>query len=192
VGTKDDIYEAALEVFAAKGYSAASLDMIAAKVGIKKPSLYNHYKNKEAILEVIYARLAQAVRPREASGLPAWESAELAFEEIIRGYISLWERPEMERAWTIVSEEQYVDPRAAAIILGMTESYLAKTLALFEALRESGLLVFEGEARGRAEDFAYALRAMHLEYGLRRLHGLDTKDIVARMLALAPRTAARR
>ena len=50
---KREIIEKALERFAERGYDAVSVGEIAAAVGIKAPSLYNHYKNKQAIFEAI-------------------------------------------------------------------------------------------------------------------------------------------
>lgn len=51
--TKREIIEKALELFAERGYDAVSVGEIAAAVGIKAPSLYNHYNNKQAIFEAI-------------------------------------------------------------------------------------------------------------------------------------------
>ena len=51
--TKREIIEKALELFAERGYDAVSVGEIAAAVGIKAPSLYNHYKSKQAIFEAI-------------------------------------------------------------------------------------------------------------------------------------------
>lgn len=51
--TKREIIEKALELFAERGYDAVSVGEIAAAVGIKAPSLYNHYKNKQSIFEAI-------------------------------------------------------------------------------------------------------------------------------------------
>ena len=51
--TKREIIEKALELFSERGYDAVSVGEIAAAVGIKAPSLYNHYKSKEAIFDAI-------------------------------------------------------------------------------------------------------------------------------------------
>lgn len=47
--TKEKIRLESTELFASLGYEGTSMAKIAEKVGIKKPSLYAHYKNKEAL-----------------------------------------------------------------------------------------------------------------------------------------------
>ena len=56
-GTADRILDAAENLFAEKGYSATSLGDVADRVGIRSPSLYNHFKNKEALYEAVLERL---------------------------------------------------------------------------------------------------------------------------------------
>lgn len=51
--TKNKIIEAALSLFAARGYDAVSVSEIAAAVGIRAPSLYNHFESKKAIFYAI-------------------------------------------------------------------------------------------------------------------------------------------
>ena len=45
--TKELILDAALKLFAKKGYEAVSVAEIADAVGVKAPSLYKHYKSKQ-------------------------------------------------------------------------------------------------------------------------------------------------
>ncbi len=51
--TRDRILDEALTLFADNGYDGTSVEEIADKVGIKAPSLYNHFKGKEDILNAL-------------------------------------------------------------------------------------------------------------------------------------------
>ena len=51
--TKDRILEAALTLFAERGYDGIGIDGIAESVGIKGPSVYKHFKGKEDILNAL-------------------------------------------------------------------------------------------------------------------------------------------
>lgn len=51
--TKQKILEKALELFSTQGYDSVSVGEIAKAVGIKAPSLYNHFPSKQAIFDAI-------------------------------------------------------------------------------------------------------------------------------------------
>lgn len=51
--TKQRILDKALELFSAHGYDSVSVGEIAKAVGIKAPSLYNHFPGKQAIFDAI-------------------------------------------------------------------------------------------------------------------------------------------
>lgn len=51
--TKKIILDKALELFSTQGYDAVSVGQIAKAVGIKAPSLYNHFSSKQAIFDAI-------------------------------------------------------------------------------------------------------------------------------------------
>ena len=56
--TKQRILEKSLELFSTKGYDAVSVGEIAKAVGIKAPSLYNHFPSKQAIFDAILEDLS--------------------------------------------------------------------------------------------------------------------------------------
>ncbi len=51
--TRDEILEAALDLFSVNGYEATSISQIADVVGIRKASLYSHFANKQEILDTV-------------------------------------------------------------------------------------------------------------------------------------------
>jgi TetR/AcrR family transcriptional regulator, cholesterol catabolism regulator len=59
VSRREEIVKAAATTFAAKGYLATTLDEIAKEIGVSKPALYYHIKNKEEILREIIGRIME-------------------------------------------------------------------------------------------------------------------------------------
>jgi AcrR family transcriptional regulator len=51
--TKERIFEAAVDLFASRGYDGTSMRQIAGAVGLTESALYRHYPSKEAILDAI-------------------------------------------------------------------------------------------------------------------------------------------
>ena len=54
--TTERILDAAEEVFADKGFDGATLRDVAARVGVRVPSLYNHFDSKEALYAAVLER----------------------------------------------------------------------------------------------------------------------------------------
>jgi AcrR family transcriptional regulator len=50
---RKQIMDAALELFASKGYSNCSISQLAAQAGISKGLMYNYFDSKEALLMAI-------------------------------------------------------------------------------------------------------------------------------------------
>lgn len=57
ITTSEKIKNSALQLFAQKGYYGTSLNEIAEMVGIKKPSLYAHFKNKDDLYKTVIIEL---------------------------------------------------------------------------------------------------------------------------------------
>jgi AcrR family transcriptional regulator len=73
---RDEILDAAGELFTTRGYAGTSTRMIAEAVGIRQASLYHHFKTKDDILEAllqdtVVPPLATARQLRESEGEPA-------------------------------------------------------------------------------------------------------------------------
>ena len=57
---KEEIVRVAAQLFKEKGYTAVTMRDIAAKMGIKAASLYNHITSKQDILDAVIISLAEA------------------------------------------------------------------------------------------------------------------------------------
>lgn len=55
--TAERILDAAEDIFAERGYDGASLGVISDRVGIRGPSLFNHFKNKPELYAAVLERL---------------------------------------------------------------------------------------------------------------------------------------
>jgi len=72
--TAERILDAAENLFAARGYAGTTLRDVASVVGLRTPSLYNHFASKDALYEAVLARgigpvlraLVEAVESRRA------------------------------------------------------------------------------------------------------------------------------
>jgi len=58
--TKEKILKHALKLFSSKGFKATTVRDIAGSIGIKQSALYNHFKNKDEILETLIRDLTSS------------------------------------------------------------------------------------------------------------------------------------
>jgi AcrR family transcriptional regulator len=91
------------EVFAERGYAAASMDDIAERVGVSKPMLYEYFRSKEGLLIACVAQARAELREateRAAAGATTAEEALrsglLAFFVFVR---------DRQRPWSLVRHE---------------------------------------------------------------------------------------
>lgn len=81
---RPDIIEAATRLFAAHGYERATLDEIAAVVGMQKGSLYHHIDSKEQLLMAIHTELFHSLTSRLAKAVETAASDPIAeLEQVI-------------------------------------------------------------------------------------------------------------
>ena len=94
--TRDDILDAAAQVFRAKGFHGASMQDVAAAVNLQKGSLYHHVTSKQeillALLERALSMLTERIGAVSSQKLPADEKLRM----MMRTYLaSLSESPDL-------------------------------------------------------------------------------------------------
>jgi len=165
LSTKERIKEAALSIFARKGYEGATMQEIAEAVGINKASIYNHYKGKEDLFFAVYQDVAaDYVKLMEriigdSKQMKLAERLAYVFEEDILYY---YRNPESQAFWNqitlfapdVLREEFWKDlaqrelffrtQMEALLLQGMEQGIIrkddpAKLMFTFRAMKE-GLL----------------------------------------------------
>ena len=149
--TKQRILNKALELFAAKGYDSVSVGEIAGAVGIKAPSLYNHFPGKQAIFDAIVESTAAQYEAdtgkidihveNAARDVPVFAeiTAEGLFEKVRQIFEYSLHNQRIRRFRRMMTMEQFRSPELAALY---SERYVDRVLAyhagIFRALMTSG------------------------------------------------------
>ena len=81
--TKEKIFDAAIDLFAERGYDHVSVRDIARAVGLTEGAVYKHYSSKDEILESIFAYVEGRIYPQAPEGSMDALAEALSFEEIL-------------------------------------------------------------------------------------------------------------
>lgn len=136
----EEIIAATLELAAENGLKSVSMNMIADKIGIKKPSLYNHFSSKQELVQACYeflrekAKQATAISSIDYGALCKDKTAEEVLKTAVNGYILLTSQQEMRAFYKIIYSERCFEPMAAKILVEETEKMIVATKQLFYAL----------------------------------------------------------
>ena len=145
---KKEIIMATLELAANKGLGNVSMNMIADKVGIKKPSLYNHFASKEELVEVMYQFLREEAKKNANIGaidyttIFADKSALEILKMMVEGYFNMNKQEHMMNFYKVIYSERSLNPMAAKIVAEETDKMIIATKQLFYAMEVHKLLHF--------------------------------------------------
>ena len=121
--TKQEILEAALELFSVQGFEATSIAQIASAVGIRKASLYSHFDHKQAILDALVQEVMEQYEEHSLFARADWEkdagnppqTSEDAVQ-MIQGQIRyILHDPAISRARKMLVIEQFQNPELAKL-----------------------------------------------------------------------------
>lgn len=136
--TREDILEAAVQLFGQVGYRTASLREIASRVGISHPGLLHHFPSKPALLAAVLARRDEvdsaAFQADRAAGVPMGEVFARAVERNAArpGIVELFA--------TLSAEATAPDHPAHAYFRERYDAVLVALRTDFEALATAGRL----------------------------------------------------
>jgi len=87
--TREDILEAAAQVFRQKGFHGASMQDIAKAVNLQKPSLYHHVSSKQEILLALLNRALELLLERISAIANQDIPADKKLQEMVRTYLQI-------------------------------------------------------------------------------------------------------
>jgi AcrR family transcriptional regulator len=109
--TKEKIFDASVDLFSQKGFNAVTVREIAGQAGIREGSIYNHYKNKEAILDAIIdyfkSEFTQSSLSEEESADLMDQGPEVFFEVGAKMFMDRINTTQMEKIYRLVCIETY-------------------------------------------------------------------------------------
>lgn len=152
--TKQKIIEKALELFSVHGYDAVSVGDIAKAVGIKAPSLYNHFQSKQAIFEAIVEETAARYErdtgkidihvQNVAQDIPEFEkiAVEFLIKKVREIFLYSLHDQTVSRFRKMMTIEQFRSPKLAALY---SERYVDRMLAYHAKIFKS--LIVSGEIK---------------------------------------------
>ena len=126
------ILDAALVVFAERGFQNASMDAVAERVGVTKPVVYTHFGSKEGLL---LACLAQARAELLEVTTAAAAAADRPEETLRQGTLAFFRYVENRPAWSLMCAESAVAGEALEGIRAQQTDFVAGLLAAWVAGR---------------------------------------------------------
>lgn len=151
--TRQKILDKALELFSARGYDPVSVGEIAKAVGIKAPSLYNHFPSKQAIFDAIVESTAAQYEAdtdkidihvqNAAQDIPVFTeiTEDALFGKVRQIFEYLLHDPSISRFRRMMTIEQFRSPELAALYSHRyVERLVAYHAAIFRDLIAAGCI----------------------------------------------------
>ena len=129
--TRKRILKEALDLFSTRGYDSVSVGDIAKAVGIKAPSLYNHFSSKRAIFDAIVESTAAQYEAdtdkidvhvqNVSQDIPVFTeiSEDALFEKVRQIFEYSLHNEDISRFRRMMTIEQFRSPELAALYSGM-------------------------------------------------------------------------
>ena len=137
---KEKIIYATLELAAEYGLKSLSMSQIAEKVGIKKPSLYNHFESKEILIKEMY----QLIREKSKENISfnnldyiKNKSANEVLKSAVLNYKKMVTDEKMIKFYKVIYSERPINSEATQIIIEETNKMIEATKMLFKVLQEN-------------------------------------------------------
>ena len=124
--TREEILEAALDLFAVNGYEATSISQLADAVGLRKASLYSHFAGKQDILDTVVETVLKGYADHSIFARADWDDPEFTRDkagmtaedaaELIRGQLRyILHDPHISKGRKLLVIEQFRNAELAEL-----------------------------------------------------------------------------
>jgi AcrR family transcriptional regulator len=125
------ILDAALQVFAARGYAGTTMQAIADAAGVTKPVVYDCFGNRDELLLALLAREEQHLVISIVAALPADPSVGTPEEHVLEGLTAVLTAVQKQpQSWRIVFGAQYGAAPVVADRVRAARAFLVESLRL--------------------------------------------------------------
>lgn len=185
--TREKIIQVAIEEFGINGYESTSMRRLAEYVGIKASAIYNHFKNKEEILEEIFNYYRQAFG--EGNSLADIDEEKLKdadiptmLKEALNDFLKTITQPDLRMILQIMMKEQLRNAYVRAFFL---EEFIERAKLMMEVFLEKLMKVGKvkvGDPKLLAEEFnAFPIYKIYSEFVLGDIEKVDMKKIYTQL-----------
>lgn len=135
---RDEVHQAAIEIFCAKGFAGASMQDVADAVGVLKGSLYHYVASKDELLQAIFLAAAEATAERIA----AVSTDDLPPAGRLRQFVELqvlWSLEHTDHAMVLVREWRFVQGKQRRTVEKYRRDYEEFVRTLIEDCVRAGV-----------------------------------------------------
>ena len=180
--TKEKILLATLKLASKEGLGNVSLSMIAEEVGIRKASLFAHYKSKREIIDSMYLYFRDKALSKQRNltldleGLCKDKSLEEVLWALVLSYDEMNSDADLLDFYKLVMSERAFNKEAATVLVEDTRRMEKATEKVFAFLLEKGLAHF-ADIRSASILFAHGVHSL-LDHSrdIAFLEGKDEKE----------------
>ena len=143
---KEEILLSTLDLASKYGLKSLSMSQIADSVGIKKPSLYNHFNSKEELIKEMYEYIRNKSKQNISNfildNINEKSSYDILYNSVMN-YKKMVLNKDMFKFYSVIYSERTTNNNASQIVIEETNKMINATKELFRILKEKNKLFID-------------------------------------------------
>ena len=160
VNNKEKIFHVSIDLFSKYGFDGVSVRQIAGEVGIKESSIYNHYPNKQAILNSILDYYIAEMTSEEIPLNQASLNLDMGFDFFYRAgcdaFLSKLKEDRMMKITRLLFIESYHNDEVREFLKkSIIEAPIEGWVVLFNLMKSKNMIREDCDVRQLSQSFFY-------------------------------------